>query len=45
MLGAPAKVVRGLTDEERAGLKYWAGKYADNAAYCLEHKINVSQPM
>jgi carbonic anhydrase/acetyltransferase-like protein (isoleucine patch superfamily) len=42
VLGSPAKVVRALTDEERAGLKYWAGKYADNAAYCLEHQINVA---
>jgi carbonic anhydrase/acetyltransferase-like protein (isoleucine patch superfamily) len=45
VLGAPAKIVRALTDEERAGLKYWAEKYADNAAYCLEHSINVGQPM
>jgi carbonic anhydrase/acetyltransferase-like protein (isoleucine patch superfamily) len=43
VLGSPAKIVRALTDEERAGLKYWAAKYADNAAYCLENKINVSE--
>jgi gamma-carbonic anhydrase len=41
VLGSPGKVVRALSDEERAGLKYWAGKYADNAAYCLENNINV----
>jgi carbonic anhydrase/acetyltransferase-like protein (isoleucine patch superfamily) len=45
VLGSPAKVVRELTAEERAGLKYWAQKYADNAAYCLEHGINVGAPM
>lgn len=45
VLGSPAKVVRALTDEERAGLKPWAVKYAENAAYCLEHKINVGAPM
>ena len=45
VLGSPAKVVRALTPEERAGLKYWAEKYVANAAYCLEHGINVSGPM
>jgi len=41
VLGAPAKVVRELTAKERAGLKLWAAKYAENAAYCLKHGINV----
>src|ERR1700749_2462175 len=41
VLGAPAKIVRALTPEERADLKYWATKYVDNAAYCLKHGINV----
>ena len=45
VLGAPAKVVRKLTKEERAGLKWWAQKYVDNGAYCLKHKINVGAPM
>jgi carbonic anhydrase/acetyltransferase-like protein (isoleucine patch superfamily) len=45
VLGSPAKVVRALTDEERAGLKHWAQKYSDNAAYCLEHKINIGEPL
>jgi len=45
VLGSPAKIVRALTDEERADLKCWATKYSENAAYCLEHKINVGQPM
>ena len=40
VLGAPAKVVRKLTKEERAGLKWWAQKYVDNGAYCLKHGIN-----
>jgi len=45
VLGAPAKVVRPLTDKERSGLKYWAEKYSANAAYCLEHGINVGGPL
>ena len=40
VLGAPAKVVRKLSKEERAGLKWWAQKYVDNSAYCLKHGIN-----
>jgi carbonic anhydrase/acetyltransferase-like protein (isoleucine patch superfamily) len=39
VLGAPAKVVRALTPKERAGLKSWAEKYVENAAYCLKHKV------
>jgi len=45
VLGSPAKVVRPLNPEERAGLKYWAEKYSHGAAYCLEHKVNVGGPM
>jgi carbonic anhydrase/acetyltransferase-like protein (isoleucine patch superfamily) len=45
VLGAPAKVMRQLTKEERAGLKYWATKYVANGAYCLKHGINVSGPL
>jgi len=45
VLGAPAKVVRALTPEERAALKPWAEKYAANAAYCLAHQINVGGPL
>jgi len=45
VMGAPARVVRPLTGEERAGLKHWADKYVTNAAYCLEHNINVGAPM
>jgi carbonic anhydrase/acetyltransferase-like protein (isoleucine patch superfamily) len=43
VLGSPAKVVRSLTPEERAGLKHWAQKYVDNGAYCLKHRINVGE--
>jgi carbonic anhydrase/acetyltransferase-like protein (isoleucine patch superfamily) len=45
VMGAPAKVVRALTPEERAGLKHWADKYVANGAYCLKHGINVGAPM
>ena len=45
VLGAPAKVVRKLTKEERAGLKWWAQKYVDNGAYCLKHGINVGRTL
>lgn len=45
VLGAPAKVVRALTPEERAGLRYWAEKYAVNAAYHLEHGIGIGGPL
>jgi carbonic anhydrase/acetyltransferase-like protein (isoleucine patch superfamily) len=45
VLGAPAKVVRALTPEERRGLKPWAEKYVANAAYCLRHNINVGAPL
>ena len=45
VLGAPAKVVRKLAPEERAGLKYWATKYVDNAAFCLKRKINIGGPL
>jgi carbonic anhydrase/acetyltransferase-like protein (isoleucine patch superfamily) len=41
VLGAPAKIVKQLTADERKQLKYWATKYVDNAAYCLKHNINV----
>ena len=45
VLGSPAKVVRALTPEERAGLKASAEKYAATAAYCLAHKINIGGPV
>ena len=45
VLGAPAKVVRRLSKEERAGLKWWAEKYVGNGAYCLKHGINVGGPL
>jgi gamma-carbonic anhydrase len=45
VLGAPAKVSRALSPEEREKIKYWAEKYVRNAAYCLEHGISVSEPL
>ena len=45
VLGAPAKIVRALTTEERAHLRWWAQKYVDNGAYCLKHGINVGAPL
>ena len=45
VLGAPAKVVRELTAEERARLKWWAQKYVDNGAYCLKHNLHVGAPL
>ena len=45
VLGAPAKVVRKLSPGERAHLKWWGEKYVGNAAYCLQHKINVGGPL
>jgi carbonic anhydrase/acetyltransferase-like protein (isoleucine patch superfamily) len=45
VLGTPAKIVRKLTKKERAGLKSWATKYVENAAYCLSRGINVGRPL
>jgi carbonic anhydrase/acetyltransferase-like protein (isoleucine patch superfamily) len=44
VLGAPAKVARPLSDQQRSELRYWAEKYVHNAAYCLRHGINVGAP-
>lgn len=45
VLGAPSKVRRALTLEERAGLKHWAEKYVVNGAYCLKHGLNIGRPL
>jgi carbonic anhydrase/acetyltransferase-like protein (isoleucine patch superfamily) len=45
VLGAPAKVVRALTEEERGQLRFWAEKYVHNAGYCLKHGIHVGGPL
>jgi carbonic anhydrase/acetyltransferase-like protein (isoleucine patch superfamily) len=45
VLGAPAKVIRQLTPEQRVGLRVWAEKYVGNAAYCLRHGINIGVPL
>ncbi len=39
VMGMPARVVRALTEEERAGLKTYAEKYARYAAYCVKRRI------
>jgi carbonic anhydrase/acetyltransferase-like protein (isoleucine patch superfamily) len=41
VLGAPARIVRALTREERAGLKAWAQKYVENSAYCLKNQSRL----
>jgi carbonic anhydrase/acetyltransferase-like protein (isoleucine patch superfamily) len=43
VLGAPAKVARALTADERAHLKMLAEKYVRAAAYYLKHRINVAR--
>jgi len=45
VLGAPAKVMRKLSPEDRASLKWWAQKYVDNGAYCLKHGIGIGAPL
>jgi gamma-carbonic anhydrase len=42
VLGVPGKVVRALTQEERAAIKGWAEKYVGVSGYYLKHKINLS---
>lgn len=37
VMGAPARVVRALTPEERAALKGWAEKYVEVAAFHMKH--------
>ena len=45
VLGSPAKIVRALSAEERAGLKHWADKYVTNGAYCLRHGLHMGKPL
>ena len=45
VVGNPAVVKRALGEEERAGLRLWAEKYVDNAAWCSKRGIGVSGPM
>ncbi|MBI1839497.1 MAG: gamma carbonic anhydrase family protein [Verrucomicrobia bacterium] len=42
VMGVPGKIVRQLSDEERQGLRAWAEKYVQNAAYCLKHRIGTA---
>jgi carbonic anhydrase/acetyltransferase-like protein (isoleucine patch superfamily) len=44
VLGLPARIVRALTAEERAGLKGMAEKYVAGAAYYLRHNLRDSGP-
>src|SRR3954469_21550502 len=43
VLGAPARVIRPLREDERGALRQSAEKYARNAAYCLQHGIGVAR--
>jgi carbonic anhydrase/acetyltransferase-like protein (isoleucine patch superfamily) len=43
VLGAPGKVVRQLSAEERAGLRTWATKYVENAAFYREHGLGTAK--
>jgi len=45
VFGAPGRVVRALSKDEREKLKIWAEKYVENGAYCLKNSINVSRPL
>lgn len=45
VMGVPGKVVKQLSSEEQAGLRQWAEKYIQNAAYCLRHGIGVGKPL
>jgi len=45
VFGAPGRVVRALSKDEREKLKIWAEKYVENGAYCLKNSINVSGPL
>ena len=44
VLGAPARVIRPLKEDERSALRQSAEKYARNAAYCLKRGIGVARP-
>jgi len=45
VFGAPARIIRILSEAERSNLKIWAEKYVHNAAYCLRNGINISAPL
>ena len=45
VVGAPGKVVRRLTDQERANLHQMAEKYVQVAGYYLRHRIAVGEPL
>jgi len=39
VLGAPARVVRPLSAEEKESLRIYADHYVENGAYCLAHRL------
>jgi carbonic anhydrase/acetyltransferase-like protein (isoleucine patch superfamily) len=43
VLGAPAKISRSLSSEERADLRALAEKYVEIAAYYLRHGIAMAE--
>jgi carbonic anhydrase/acetyltransferase-like protein (isoleucine patch superfamily) len=43
VVGAPARVIRALTAEERAEVRAAAEKYVELAAYCLQHGLGNPQ--
>lgn len=45
VLGAPAKVVRRLNEEEKTYLRKATDHYVQNAAFCLAQGINVGEPL
>jgi carbonic anhydrase/acetyltransferase-like protein (isoleucine patch superfamily) len=45
VLGAPARIARRLTQEERGRLKGLAEKYVDIAAFYLRHGLTVGEPL
>jgi len=44
VMGAPARVVRRLTEREREQVKSLAARYVENGAYCLKHKLTLGRP-
>jgi gamma-carbonic anhydrase len=45
VVGAPARVARRLTTQERRDLMRYARHYVQNGAYCLKHGLNVGAPL
>jgi len=45
VLGAPARVVRPLSLEEKTSLRIYADHYVENGAYCLSHRLHLGAPL